>query len=47
VNDRVLGVLPAVVAQPRIRTALVLDEPVAVTIARLVDPGQRSVERGE
>ena len=45
VHDRVVGVLPPLVAQASGRAALVLDEPVAVAIAELVDPPQRAVER--
>ena len=41
VADRVAGVLPALVQQAPLRSALVLDEAVAVAIAPLVDPAER------
>ena len=40
VPDRIAGILPALVEQPEPRAPLVLDEAVAVEVARIVDPGQ-------
>src|SRR5260221_6459684 len=39
--DRICGVLPALVAKPRLGPSLVFDEAVAVAVAPLVDPVQR------
>ena len=44
VHDGVLRVAPALVAQADARAALVLHEPVAVGVARAVDPRQRRVD---
>ena len=41
VEDRIVAVLPALVDQPGVALAAVLDEAVAVAIARLVHPAQR------
>jgi hypothetical protein len=45
VHDGVVGVLPALVAQAGRRTALVLDEPVAIAVAPVIDPAKRRVQR--
>src|SRR5439155_15358276 len=42
---RVAGVLPALVLEPARGAPLVLDEPVAVAVAVLVDPGERAQRR--
>ena len=44
-KDRVVGVLPTLVGQPRLGCACVLDEAVAIEIALLVDPRQRTLDR--
>ena len=44
VQHRVDRVAPALVAQPHARAPLVLDEPVAVGVARAVDPAQCGVD---
>ena len=42
---RVAGVLPALVREPPLRPALVLDEAVPVAVAVLVDPAERAQRR--
>ena len=44
VEDRIVGVLPALVRQPRLGSARVLDEAVAIEITSLVDPRQRALD---
>ena len=39
-TDRIARILPALVQEPELRASLVLDEAVAVEVARVVDPGE-------
>ena len=45
-EDRVVGILPALVAKPLIGCALIFDKTVAIGIAASVDPAQRRLDRG-
>jgi hypothetical protein len=44
-KHRVVRIFPALVRQPSLGCACVLDESVAIEIALLVDPGQRTLDR--
>src|SRR3989338_6144769 len=45
IQDPIIRVLPALIAEPLRRPALILDEPIAVALAILLDPAQGPPQR--
>ena len=44
-EDRVVGILPALIGEPLLGRALIFDEAVAVGVAGTVDPAKRGLDR--